>query len=88
MNIPKMAALIMKHPEFLVACYKRQSTSTRNIHHHDYMIAAIEGNNKRSVVFKLEDPWYKTPLEGVIFVMDAEFDVVSEFIKVFEEGDY
>lgn len=88
MNIPKMATLIMKHPEFLVACYKRQSTSTRNKQLHDVMITAIEAGDRQHVEEALSNRWYKPPLEGVIYCMDTEFDVVRKFIKVFEEdGD-
>ena len=86
MNITKMSALIMKHPEFLVSCYKRQSTTTRNKLLHDVMITAIEAGDRQHVEEALSNRWYKAPLEGVIYCMDTEFDVVNEFIKVFE-GD-
>jgi hypothetical protein len=83
MNIQKMSDLIMKHPEFLDCCEKRFETSSVNKPLHQSMMDFINAGDLEGVEKMLCDPFYTRPLRGVIFCMDATFDVIDEFNLTF-----
>lgn len=87
MNIEKMSKLIMMYPEFLDSCYKRMSTSTQNKGVHCAMITAIEAWDRQHVEEILMNKEYiLKPLAGVIYCMDIEFEIMTDFIEAYEEA--
>ena len=85
MNIEKMSKLIMMYPEFLDSCYGRMRTSIQNKLLHSAMITAIEVQDRQHVEEVLMNCQYYVPLEGVIYCMDVEFEIMTDFIEAYEE---
>lgn len=75
---------------FIHTLQHRQFTSTSNKEAHQKVIDAINLKDWDVVSECLLDPWYRKPLEGVVFCLKLDYDysVKSEIIDLFNEGRF
>lgn len=82
---------IQNHREtFTHTLQHRQFTSVSNVELHQKMIDAVESEDWETVSECLVDPWYRKPLEGVVYCLKLEYDytIKSEIIDLFNEGKF
>ena len=82
---------IQKHEaSFIHTLQHRQFTSTSNVELHQKMIEAIDLKDWNTVAECLLDPWYRKPLEGVVFCLklDYDFSEKNKIVELFNEGKF
>ena len=77
----KLIDLIKLHKDdFFQSVSNRMYSSVYNKGKHSIVLSALVVDDYKLLEELLSDIQYRTPLEGVIYCMECEFDIKSKFI--------
>jgi len=84
----KLLQLIKQHPEvFYNSVLRRSETTPSNINreNHTRLYESVSVKDWIGVEAVITLPEYRSPLEGVIYCMETDHEVIMDFLAAYEE---